>query len=98
MNIQPLINYWNGYERYNCLVGPPSSANFVDMHKNPSQQRETLPVPQAEIRLTNVWYGRIDGIMDPLPSKFVVLCSLKLKNNKISQLSESKLFYQTTLL
>ena len=28
----------------------------------------------------------------------LVWCALKLKNNKISQLSESKLFYQTTLI
>jgi hypothetical protein len=39
----------------------------VDGGKNPSQQRETLPVLQVPIRLTNVWYGRLDGIMDPLP-------------------------------
>ena len=64
----------------------------VDGGKNPSQQRETLPIPQVPIRLTNVWYRRLEKIMDPLPSKFVVLCDLKLKNNKISQLSESKLF------
>ena len=64
----------------------------VDRGKNLLQQRETLPVPQVPIRLTNVWYGRLDGIMDPLPSKFVVWCTLKLKSNKRSQLSESKLF------
>ena len=39
----------------------------VDGGKNPSQQRETLPIPQVPIRLTNVWCGRLDGIMDPLP-------------------------------
>jgi len=66
---------------------------LVDGGKNPSQQRETLPVPQIPIRHMNVWYGRLDGIMDPLPYKIVVLCALNLKNNKISQLSESKPFY-----
>ena len=39
----------------------------VDGGKNPSQQRETLPIPQVPIRLTNVWCGRLDGIMDSLP-------------------------------
>jgi len=39
----------------------------VDGGKNPSQQRETLPVPQVPIRLTNVWNGRLDGVMDSLP-------------------------------
>ena len=47
----------------------------VDGGKNTSQQRETLPVPQVLIILMNVWYGRIDGIMDPLPSKSLVGCS-----------------------
>ena len=41
----------------------------VDGGKNPLQQRGSLPVPQVPIRLTNVWYGRPDGIMDPLPSR-----------------------------
>jgi hypothetical protein len=45
---------------------PPSSTNFVDEGKNPSQQRETHPIPQVPIRLTNIWYGRLDKIMDPL--------------------------------
>ena len=39
----------------------------IDGGKNPSQQRETLPVPQVPIRLMNIWSGRLDGIMDPLP-------------------------------
>ncbi|CAF4306401.1 unnamed protein product, partial [Adineta steineri] len=51
-------------------VGPPSSANFADGGKNPSQEWETLPIPQVPIRLMNVWYGKVDGIMDLLPSKF----------------------------
>ena len=59
------------------MVGPPSSANFVDGGKNNSQQRETLPTLQVPIRLTNVWYGRIDGIMDLLPSKFSGLVCFK---------------------
>ena len=41
-----------------------------DGGKNPLQQRETLPISQVPIRLTNIWYGRLDGIMDPLLSKF----------------------------
>ena len=65
----------------------------VDGGKNPSQQRETLPIPQVPNRLMNVWYGRLDGIMDPLLSKFVVWFALKLKNNKISWSKESKLIY-----
>ena len=39
----------------------------VDGEKIPSQQRGSLPIPQVPIRLTNVWCGRLDGIMDPLP-------------------------------
>ena len=48
-----------------CIEGGGS----VDGGKNPSQQRGSLPVSQVPIRLTNVWYGRSDGIMDPLPSR-----------------------------
>ena len=48
---------------------PPPPSGSVDGGKNPSQQRGSLPVPQVPIRLTNVWYGRPDGIMDPLPSR-----------------------------
>ena len=68
----------------------------VDGGKNPSQERETLPIPQVPIRLTNVWYGRLDGIMDTLPSKFwfVVGC-FKAQEHKMSQLS--KLIYLTKL-
>ena len=64
------------------FVGP------VDGGKNPSQQRETLLIPQVPIRLTNVWCGRLDGIMDPLPSKvwFMVVC-FKAQEHKMSQLS-----------
>jgi hypothetical protein len=29
------------------MFGPPSSANFVDRGKNPSQQRGSLPISQA---------------------------------------------------
>ena len=50
---------------------PPSSTNFVDGAKNPSQQSGTLPILQVPIRLTNIWCGRPDEIMDPLP-KLVV--------------------------
>ena len=42
----------------------------VDGGKNPSQQRETLSIPKVPIRLTIIWYGRLDRIMDPLPYKF----------------------------
>ena len=65
---------------------------FVNEGKNRSQQRDTLPIPKVPIRLMNVWYDRLDEIMDPLPSRFVVWCALKLKNKKRSQLSESKIF------
>ena len=47
-------------------VGPEEP---IDGSKNPSQQRGSLPVPQVPIILTNVWYGRPDEIMDPLPSR-----------------------------
>ena len=46
---------------------PPSSTNFVDGGKNTSKQREKLPIPKVPIRPTNVWYGKLNGIMDPLP-------------------------------
>ena len=39
----------------NCLKLLRDEKEFVDVGKNPSQQRETLPIPQAPIRLTNVW-------------------------------------------
>ena len=39
----------------------------VDESKNLSQQRGSLPILQVPIRLMNVWYGRPDGVMDPLP-------------------------------
>ena len=39
----------------------------VDGVQIPSQQRETLYVPQVPIRLTNIWYGRLCGIVDRLP-------------------------------
>lgn len=39
----------------------------VDGVQNPSQQRGTLPILQVPIRLTNVWCGRPDRIMDLLP-------------------------------
>ena len=39
----------------------------VDRGKNPLQQKGSLVVSQVPIRLMNVWYGRPDGIMDPLP-------------------------------
>ena len=41
----------------------------VDGGKNPLQQRGSLLILQVPIRLTNVWYGRSDRIMDPLPSR-----------------------------
>ena len=69
----------------------------VDGGKHPSQQRGSLPIPQVPIRLMNVWYGRLDGIMDPLLSKvwFLVGC-FKAQECKLSQLS--KLIYLTKLL
>ena len=70
MKTTTTFNLWNGYNNKKPMVGPPYSANFVDRGKNPSQQRGSLPIPQVPIRLTNIWYGRLDRIMDPLPSKF----------------------------
>ena len=51
----------NGYEPTRTKEG------FVEGGKNPSKQRETLPVLQVPIRLTNIWTGKLNGIMDPLP-------------------------------
>ena len=53
----------------------------IDEGKNTSQQRETLPIPQVSIRLTNVWYGRLNGIMDLLPSKFGGLVRFKAQEH-----------------
>ena len=39
----------------------------VDRGENTSQQRGTLLVLQVPIRLTNVWCGKLDEIMDLLP-------------------------------
>jgi hypothetical protein len=39
----------------------------VDGGKNTSQQRGSLSIPQVPIRLMNIWYGRPDGVMEPLP-------------------------------
>ena len=51
------------------LKGIKESREPLDGGKNPLQQRGSLPVPQVPIRLMNVWYGRPDGILDPLPSR-----------------------------
>ena len=37
-----------------------------DGGKCPSQQIGALPIPQIPIRLTNIWYRRLNEIMDPL--------------------------------
>ena len=50
-------------------IAETSVGMVVDVGKNPSQQRGSLPVPQVPIRLTNVCYGKPDEIMDPLPSR-----------------------------
>ena len=65
---QPLLIYGMDMTIKLFLVGPPSSANFADEGENSSQQRGSLPVPQVPIRLMNIWYGRPDWIMAPLPS------------------------------
>ena len=43
-----------------------SLLGLFDGDKNPLQQRETMFVLQVPIRLTNVWYGRLNDIMDLL--------------------------------
>ena len=43
---------------------------FLHSQSVPWNKEGSLPVLQVPIRLTNIWYGRLDGIMDPLPSKF----------------------------
>ena len=75
------------------MVGPPSSTNFVDGGKNPLQQKGSLPIPQVLIRLTNIWYGKPDGIMDPLPSRGWFE-SVKLNQEKEYQLG---LYYSNFL-
>ena len=60
------IKSWRYYE--DDFKECKDEGGCVDGGKNPSQQRGSLPVPQVPIRLTNVWYGRPDGIMDLLPS------------------------------
>ena len=70
----------------------------IDEGKNPSQQREILPILQVPIRLTNVWCGGINKIMDPLPSKFWLgLVGFKSQEHKMAYLSKTKLSYQTIL-
>ena len=78
----PNRNY-NRFEALDYDIECYRCHNFghVDGGKNPSQQRETLPVPQVPIRLMNVWYGRINRIMDPLLSKFGALVFLKAKEH-----------------
>ena len=71
------------------MVGPPSSTNFVDGEKNPSQQGGSLPVPQIPIRLMNVWYGRPDGVMDPLPFY------IRYESFKLNQIKEYSLDFST---
>ena len=62
----------------------------VDRGKNPSQQRETMPVLQVPIRLMNVWYGSLDGIMDMLPSKvWFVVGFFKAREHKMAQLTKT---------
>ena len=62
--------------------------SFVDRGKNPLQQRGSLLIPQVPIRLTNVWYGSPDGIMNPLPS-YVRFESVKFSEMKEYQLDLS---------
>ena len=69
---------------------------LIDGGKNLSQQRETLPILQVPVILTNVWYRRVDGIMDPLPSNvWLVLDCFKSQEHKMAQLS--RLIYPTKL-
>ena len=42
-------------------------SSSVDGGKNTLQQRGSLPILEDPIRLMNVWCGRPDEIMDPLP-------------------------------
>ena len=76
--------------------GVKLTKNLLMRENVPRNKEGSLPVPQVPIRLMNVWCGRLDGIMDPLPSKvwFVVDC-FKAQEHKMSQLS--KLIYLTKL-
>ena len=51
------------------------------MGKIPLQQRGSLPILQVPIGLTNIWYGRIDGIMHLLASKFGGLVFFKAQEH-----------------
>ena len=53
--------------------------NLVDEGKNTSQEKGTLPILQVPIKLTNFWCGRLDGIMDSLPLKEVLIVCFKDK-------------------
>ena len=56
--------------------------------------------PFRKSQLDSQMFGmaELTGLWTRYHSKFVVWCALNLKNNKRSQLSESKLFYQNTII
>ena len=66
IHVPPIIQEMIG-QSGNEIIQRLDDHDPVDGGKNPSQQRGSLPVPQVPIRLMNVWYGRPDGVMDPLP-------------------------------
>ena len=76
------------FSKWLVLTGvtiPPKKGRHFPFHKS-----------QLDSRM----FGMVGstGLWTCYHSKFVVWCDLKIKNNKISQLSEYKIFYQTNLI
>ena len=69
--VQILVNFDEELEFIEEWLGKAKHEYFCTCHvdggRNPSQQRGSLPIPQVPIRIMNVWCGRLDRIMDPLP-------------------------------
>jgi hypothetical protein len=56
-------------ETFGSLSLLGAGGGSADGGKITSQKGGWLPIPQVPIRFTNAWYGKTDGIVDPLPSK-----------------------------
>ena len=91
MKVQPLINCWNGYDTYTIRLALLLVPILLKRVKIPCNKGRHYPFHKSQLDSRMIG-GRLDEIMHPLPSNCVVWCALKLKNNKRSELSESKLF------